>query len=155
MSSAMQYLTMDNTTRIIIVLGLVTPFVINLLMELFVKNEKVKTTVQVILTILAVCCYIALLGYWFQNNMPKWFVLALLVLGGSALYIFGYIILAHLIRSIFHKDVVVQSAVLQKENETQKLSNCLRCGGVLSSAVCSSCGLNYSKGIKFLAKFKA
>jgi len=96
-----QYIPMDDTTRLIIILGLVVPFVINTISEACLRSKTAKTVLQVIFTIPACSAYVALLGFLFQEKMPGSFVLILLILGGIVLFILAYHLVAWVLQSLF------------------------------------------------------
>lgn len=99
MENPAQYIPMDDTTRLIIIAGLLIPFIINTITEAFMQNKTARTVIQCIVTVPAWVAYVALLGFWLQNNMPGSFVLILLVVGGLAIYVFAYHFAAEALRN--------------------------------------------------------
>lgn len=99
MENSAQYIPMDDTTRLIIIAGLLIPFVINTITEAFVQNKTAKTVVQCIFMVPVFYSYGALLGFWLQKNMPSSLALIFLFGGGLAVFIFAYHLAAGALRN--------------------------------------------------------
>lgn len=110
MDNPTQYIPMDDTTRLIIILGLLVPFVVNTITEACLRSKTAKTVLQVIFTIPACSAYVALLGFLFQEKMPGSFVLILLVLGGIVLFILAYHLVAWVLQSLFTSSKPINSS---------------------------------------------